>query len=176
MNAIKGTSPEYYEGDTELPIFSRLSMERKRLFTVKDIVMCLLHPSLNKKYLCQKVPIHITKNVSFLIDTDKLGDARDLDCDDMGVWKNNRVDKVNVTLSANSETNVGICKKKMSKGVFTVKRIYRSHGTDPSLKKITATIFGMYCLTKANSRTSAKSVSPFINVKRAWTHIIMLLK
>ena len=47
------------------------------------------------------------------------------------------------SLVSKEVTNVDICKKKVGKGVFTVKRIYCTHGTDPSLKKITATIFGM---------------------------------
>ena len=31
----------------------------------------------------------------------------------------------------------------VKEGVYGVKRVYRVHGTDPSLKKITTSIYGM---------------------------------
>ena len=148
MKKLKSAIPECYEGDTALPIFSHISSKRKRLFTVKDVVSCILHPSHNANFFCQKVPTHIHSNVSFLVDTDQLDDPGDIDSDDMGVWKNNRVDSTYVIVQTNSRevADVDICKKstKRGPGCFLMKRVYRIHGTDSSLKKITSTVYGMY--------------------------------
>jgi hypothetical protein len=143
---IASSSPELYEGDAGLPIFSHISSQRKCLFTVQDVAVCLLHPCHNKAYLCKKVPTRISSNVAFLMDINVVDDPSDIDSDDMGVWKNNRVDSayVSITVGPNEVTNVRICNKSMLSerdNVFVVKRVYRIHGTDSSLRKITSTIY-----------------------------------
>ena len=43
--------------------------------------------------LCSKVPTSISSSVVFIVDVNKLDDPNDLLCDDMDVWRNNRVDR-----------------------------------------------------------------------------------
>ena len=109
-----------------------------------DAVCCLLHPCHNKRYFCHKVPTLITKNVAFIIDTSSLNNDDDINSDDMGTWKNNRVDKSYVSVKINDKEVTDVIKTTSSqkRGCFLVKRVYRVHGTDQSLRKITTTIYG----------------------------------
>ena len=68
----------------------------------------------------------------------------------MGVWKNNGVDTsyVRVTMGKSAVHLVQKCSAKDRKsGTYSVKRVYRTHATDKSLKKITAFIYGKYKYT-----------------------------
>lgn len=60
------------------------------MYSIEDIVRILLNPNLD--LVCTKVPSSISSNVAFVVDTSKLEDMEDITADDMGVWKNNRVD------------------------------------------------------------------------------------
>ena len=139
---IHKKEPEFYEGDAQLPIFAHISSAKKHVFQIADSVRCLLHPLLQKSYYCPKVPTLITSNVSFIVDTSALEDYDDICCDDMGTWKNNRVDKsfFAVKLTENA-VDVAKCASQ-KKDVYMAKRVYRIHGTDKSLKKITTTLYG----------------------------------
>ena len=112
-------------------------------FTVEDIVCSILWPSLDKRYICRKVPIAISHNVSFLVDTDKLADPLDILSDDMGSWKNNRVDSIPVIVSKTSTEGINVERSAFSrrkvKNTYTLRRVYRVHQTDKTLKKIIAT-------------------------------------
>ena len=127
--------PEYCNG---LPILERIVPSRKRLYSVEDIVKLLLHPDL--RYITTKVPTSISESVSFLIDLDKLDNKDDVLSDDMGVWKNNGVDTtfVHVTFSGSKVKTVVKCGPP---GSYSVKRVYRIHDTDRSLKKLTTYIY-----------------------------------
>ena len=120
---------------------------RKRLYPLEDIVHLLLFPGLHdSRFTCSKVPTSIHQSASFIIDLNCLDSHKDILADDMGVWKNNRVDTtyVSVLFCEGHVTNV---KKLKSSDSFTeaysVKRVYRVHNTDTTLKKITAYIYGM---------------------------------
>ncbi len=141
--------PEYYRADPELPIFERISPSRKRLYSVEDIVKRLLQPSLqSSKFISSKVPTSICENVAFVVDLDRLDDKADVLSDDMGVWKNNGVDTTYVRVSfSQSHGQVELVEKCGSPGVgsaptYSVKRVYRTHATDGSLKKLTAYVYG----------------------------------
>ena len=140
------TAPEYYEGDVGLPIFIRIPHARKRLFTVEDIVCSILWPSLDKRHICSKVLIAISHNVSFLVDTDKLADPLDILSDDMGSWKNNRVDSIPVMVSKTKTEITSVERSEMpgrnTKNTYMLRRVYRVHRTDKTLKKIIATLYG----------------------------------
>ena len=146
MKSIAKKAPKYYESDTGLPIFTCLSSSKKRIFTVSDLVTCLLHPRHDKRFFCRKVPTQISSNVAFIIDTSSLDNSEDIDSDDMGTWKNNRVDKsyVSVEITTNKVSSVAKTSgTSMKNGIFLVKRVYQIHGTDNSLRKITTSIYGM---------------------------------
>ena len=148
---LKNKPPEYYNGDRSLPIFMRIKPNKKRLFTYEDVVMAILWPNLSKKHVCSRVPVAISHNVSFLVDTSKLGDSQDVLSDDMGSWKNNRVDNIVVKVRKTNEEVRSVEKVKGSvvpasggsNRYYTLKRVYRTLNIDSTLKKIIATVSGM---------------------------------
>ena len=72
---------------------------RKRLYPIEDIAHLLLFPDLKKsRFTCSKVPTSIHQSASFIIDLDCLDSHKDIVADDMGVWKNNRVDTAYVSI------------------------------------------------------------------------------
>ena len=99
-----------------------------------------------------KVPTYINENVCFIVDLDQFENRDDVLSDDMGIWKNNGVDTtyVRVSFSENSVVNVEKCSPP---GSHSVKRVYRTHGTDKSLKKLTAFITGELHRPCVSSRT-----------------------
>ena len=139
---------QFYEGDCRLPEFARFPPHRKRLFSLEDTAKCLLHPQHSQHHLCTKTPISVNHNVCYLVDTNALEDQEDINCDDMGVWRNNRVDTTQVLVSRDTTKVVKVVKQQRGahkmQGLehFSVKRIYRVHGTDSSFRKITSMIFG----------------------------------
>ena len=141
-------SPKYYGDDSDLPILERISHTRKRLYGVEEIVQLLLHPSLkSSKFICSKVPTSIYEGISFVVDLKSLENPDDLSSDDMGVWRNNRVDTTFVEVTM-GKSSVHLVKKLLGKDkksdAYKVKRVYRVHATDKSLKKITAFIYGKF--------------------------------
>ena len=142
---------EYYEDDPDLPIFERISPNRKQLYSVEDIVHILLHPDIHSSPVtCKKVPTSICESVSFIISFNSLDNKDDILSDDLGVWKNNGIDTtcVKVKRSHSSKEVTYVEKCNSSAAVHSVKRVYRIHGTDNSLKKITAYIYGMSILNR----------------------------
>ena len=138
---------EFYEQDPQLPIYERIPSSRKWLYSIEDIVRILLNSrKTSSRLLCSKVPTSISSNVAFVVDTSKLEDAEDVMADDMGVWKNNRVDTgyVRVSTADGVITQVEKCGPPTSQSAqtYTVKRIYHNHGTNPSLRKLTARLYG----------------------------------
>ena len=135
---------EYYEEDRGLPIFRRIPVNTKRVFTVEQIVKTLLDPKLEQSgKVCRKLPVSISHNVVFIVDVSKLDDPNDVNCDDMGVWRNNRVDTVFFHASI-TEREVTFVEKCCcgAEAAYQLKRVYRDHGTNPSFHKITASITG----------------------------------
>lgn len=124
MKSIAKKAPKYYESDTGLPIFTCLSSPKKRIFTISDLVTCLLH---DKRFFCHKVPTQISSNVAFIIDMSSLDNSEDIESDEMGTWKNNRVDKsyVSVEITTNKVSSVAKTSgTSMKNGIFLVKRVY----------------------------------------------------
>ena len=84
MKSIAKKAPKYYESDTGLPIFTCLSSPKKRIFTISDLVTCLLH---DKRFFCHKVPTQISSNVAFIIDMSSLDNSEDIE------WWNGHMEK-----------------------------------------------------------------------------------
>lgn len=115
------------------------------MYSIEDIVRILLNPNLD--LVCTKVPSSISSNVAFVVDTSKLEDMEDITADDMGVWKNNRVDTGYVRVSVvEEEIQVEKCGPPASRSgpTYTLKRVYRIHGTNPTLRKLTACLYGKF--------------------------------
>lgn len=61
-------------------------MDRKRLYSVEDIVQLLLHPNLkSSKFVATEVPTMVCHNMSFIVNLDYLDAQDDILADDMGV-------------------------------------------------------------------------------------------
>jgi len=78
----------------------RLRKDKKRLYSVEDIVRLLLNPKLKlSKFVANKVPATISSSMSFVVNLDNLDAKEDTLCDDMGVWQNNRTDKIELDVT-----------------------------------------------------------------------------
>ena len=129
-----------------LPIFARISQNRKRIFSTEDIVTTILWPTLERKYTCKRVPVAVSQNVCFLVNTEELSDPQDILSDDMGAWKNNRVDSIRVKVVKTAEEVARVKRVeshvKQTLHMYRLQRVYRVHRTDNTLKKIIATLYG----------------------------------
>lgn len=138
--------PDYYDNDEDLPVYERLSSKSKRLYSPEQLLKILLNSNLqSSNVLCGKVPTSVSSSVVFVVDVNKLGDPNDLLCDDMGVWRNNGVDSAGYLVSL-SNGQVSTVEKSFSsdEATYMLKRVYRVHGSNPGLKKLTVYIYGMW--------------------------------
>ena len=80
---IKFESPEvdYYRGDEELPVYSRVQCG----YPVGDLVNILLKSDLDLNRVCTVQPLSVTENSCFVVDIDSV-DFQDLKADDLGAW------------------------------------------------------------------------------------------
>lgn len=80
-----------------------------------------------------------------MVDLDSLDAKEDIISDDMGVWRNNRTDKIDIEVSF-QDLSVKEVKKctsgSLAQNRYLLKRVYRTHLTDQTLRKITAFIYG----------------------------------
>jgi hypothetical protein len=147
IEVLNGKPEEYYEGDRRLPIFAKIPGSKKRLLSAEETIRCILHPGYQGKHICSKAPTAVNHNVMFLVDTSKLEDPADVVCDDLGVWQNNRVDTLHFIVKRDQHM-VGEVKKLSGKNrnaaMYTMKRVYRTHGTDKTFRKVTASVTGKY--------------------------------
>ena len=137
--------PEYYDNNKKLPILEWILQDKKRLYSVDNIICLLLHPNLQSSaFICSTIPTFVNDNVSFVINLDFLDDSRDVLADDMGSWRINGVHTThfNVSVSSIKVKDVTICSSK--DGAYLLRRVYRIHSTDSSLKKLTAHIYGKW--------------------------------
>ena len=130
-----------------MPIFERIPPSRKRLYSIEDIVRLLLHPPALQvsRFISACVSTSVCESVTFVVNVDHIENQDDVLADDMGVWKNNGVDTnyVHATLSERKVTSVEKCgPPSTSANTYKVKRVYRTHATDGTLKKLTAYIYG----------------------------------
>ena len=125
---LKGT-PSYYDNDIEMPVLEKLTMERKRLHSVEDIIKLLFHLDLKySKIVATKVPTMVCNSVSFVVNLDHLEALEDILSDDMGVWKNNGTDKTYVNVSFENSIVKIVMKSSsadaQSVNTYMVKRVY----------------------------------------------------
>ena len=66
----------------ELPVFAQPS----RMLTTEKAVGVLLFSGLSDESICSRVPVSVDINSVFIVDLNKLSSAKDIHCDDMGVW------------------------------------------------------------------------------------------
>ena len=84
--------------------------------------------------------------MSSLVNTEELSDPQDILSDNMGAWKNNRVNSIRMKVVKTAE-EVAIVKRieshvKQTLHMYRLQQVYRVHRTDNTLKKIIATLYG----------------------------------
>jgi len=58
LNTFLKGAPSYYNSDKAMPILEKLPRERKRLYSVDEVVKLLLHPKIKGSgFVAMKVPI-----------------------------------------------------------------------------------------------------------------------
>ena len=75
---------DYFQGDEELPIWRRGT---KSLSSNEVLRYLLFEREYIKPWICQKIPLSVNRNTTFIIDLSKLLSRKDIFADDMGVWK-----------------------------------------------------------------------------------------
>lgn len=106
---------EFYNGNTSLPVFDWKPMNK----TTSEILKILLRP-IADNVTCKVPPHNISHNVSFLLDTSGLESKNDWKCDDMGAWKNNKVQRIHLDL----EPDRHVVPVDNTHEGYTLKRIY----------------------------------------------------
>ena len=135
-------SPSYYNDDKDMPILEKISKYKKRVYSIEEIVKLLLNPNLrSSKFIATKVPNMVCSSVSFVVNLDSLDTREDITADDMGVWRNNGTDKSNVEVIFHNNSIKEVKKCSSIVNSYTVKRVYRTHSTDRTLRKTTAFIY-----------------------------------
>ena len=79
---------EYYGGNVALPIFK--TGFNGNSFTALDIAQKLLWTD-RSEVICHTVPTDIQDDVVFLVNNASFNNVDDLKCDDLGVWRANKV-------------------------------------------------------------------------------------
>ena len=72
---------EFYHGDTELPIHSRLTSG----YRIGDLVNVLLKEDNATRKVCTVQPLGVAENAAFVVDVETV-DLQDLRADDLGSW------------------------------------------------------------------------------------------
>ena len=83
--ALSEDSPCYLHSNEKIPIFSK----HDKFMTMQQVIASLLDPSLDKTTICRAVPFSVACNSVFIVDLSCLHNAKDVQCDDMGAWKDN---------------------------------------------------------------------------------------
>ena len=104
--------------------------------TPPEILKILLKPMAGNT-TCKIPPRNISHNVSFLLDTD-LESINDWKCDEMGAWKNNGVQRIQLALGPDGEV---VPADNLDNG-YTLKRTYFKNKSSPDLKKVVSFLPG----------------------------------
>ena len=118
----------------ELPIFAQPS----KMLTTEKAIGVLLFSGLTEELICSRVPFSVDINSVFVVDLNQLSSAKDINCDDMGVWtwggSNKRcvcVDEYGLVEFVHKKDE-----KPMSKDCYKVWKRYYSLKVSPDVKKL----------------------------------------
>lgn len=75
------------DGNLSFPIAQLAEVE----FSVVETARTILTSSATAETVCQKQPIGVQRNVSFLLNSSIFKDRRDIRADDLGTWNHNGV-------------------------------------------------------------------------------------
>ena len=76
---------EYYNNNIHLPIFSR---DRHVLKPLEVMELLVRNKDFFPSKVCTSQPLQVEHHCTFVVDMNSLASAKDIKCDDMGVWVN----------------------------------------------------------------------------------------
>ena len=130
-----------------LPVYEwTRSKEQYSLEKLAEILLTNLVPSAK---LCSKQPVHVCKNVSFVVNLNMLDDPIDIRADENGIWKRNGSPVAFVSVHTNGEKRAFFRQHKMK-----VTRTYYCHRSSPDFRRI---------ITVIHSRSLAKYMYMYIH-------------
>lgn len=133
LNSLCRNIREFYNGNTSLPVFDWKPMNK----TTSEIMKILLRP-IAENVTCKVPPHNISHNVSFLLDTSGLESKNDWKSDDMGAWKNNKVQRIQLDIEPDGD----VIPVDNSHEGYTLKRVYYKNKSSPDLRKIVSFLLG----------------------------------
>ena len=134
-SAEEAVVPQYYEGDTALPIFSTTPSG----YHAEKVARCLLHPDLDK--VCHVQPMGVTRGATFVVDIDDVEFA-DLKADDLGVWKTNGTKTTHFCILPSGRIWISSKRKGRLSTYYVITRRYYVHGTYQRFRRVIVDIQG----------------------------------
>ena len=169
LNSLCRNIGEFYNGNTSLPVFDWKPMNK----TTSEIMKILLRP-IAENVTCTVPPHNISHNVSFLLDTSGLESKNDWKCDDMGAWKNNKVQRIQLDIEPGGD----VIPVDNSHEGYTLKRVYYKDKSSPDLRKIISFLPGkkhdslLWLIEKLHGRAATKYPrAQNIQRKKTWPEI-----
>ena len=135
--AESNTKPDFYDGDTELPVFSR----RDHGCPVDTLIKTLLPQSLDEKRVCNVQPLGVQANASFLINLDSVP-FKDIKADDLGVWKATGTKRTHFRFTQCNSIRYASGMPSKANDYFLLTRRYYVHGTYDRFHRIISDIKG----------------------------------
>lgn len=128
---------EYYEGDPELPIFSRVTNG----YSAEHVIHILMVATPSNKISVVQ-PVAVSENATFLIDLEKV-DFCDLKSDDMGAWVTTGTKATHFYFNGSADTLVFTSRKGV-RAKYVLKRRYYIHGTYQKYHRMIAVVEGIF--------------------------------
>lgn len=132
----------FYNGDYELPVYKwNASKAHYSLHSLADV---LLNDAVPPSRVCSKQPVHVCRNVSFVVDLDKLDDPMDVRADESGIWMRQGSPVAYVS----KHTNEGKTrffkrtKKPTQAHQFKITRTYYRHASSPDFTRMIVVAHG----------------------------------
>ena len=94
--------------------------------------------------ICPEQPLHVIKNVSFVIDMNSLDDPNDLKADENGVWKRMGSPVAYISIYRKEGVDYIYRRSKLGKtsSHYKVTRTYYKHLDSPDFHRVIVTIHG----------------------------------
>lgn len=133
---------KYYNEKKSLPIYST----KKAGFTLDEIANVLVCEKIPDDQICHTQPVHVNKNVSFVVRLDSLDDPSDVRADENGVWKRKGSPVANISVYSGKGDNrpkvIRRSRMGSSSSHFKVTRTYYRHSDSPDFSRTIITVHG----------------------------------
>ena len=114
---------EFYQGDKEMPIYSRITSG----YPIGTIVTTLLNSDLNRREVCHVQPLGVSENATFIIDVDSVN-FEDLKADDLGSWTTTGTKTCYFRFSSSGDLRISYKRSSSSSNTYhTLTRRYYVH-------------------------------------------------